>query len=117
MRPWEEAEEGGSGCGGCATWLGAFSAQGLCSVFSRASGPEKSAGEPSGDALRGERNSGTSPRGEGTRPVRPRGVSVGLLRVAGAKAVGSAAEQREERGLCTHCPAVHIASCSCFCCR
>ena len=78
VRPWEEAEEGGGGRGGCGTWLGAFSAQGLCSVFSRASGPEKSAGEPSGEALRGVRNSGTNPRGEGTRPVRPRGVSVGL---------------------------------------
>ena len=78
VRPWEEAEEGGGGRGGCGTWLGAFSAQGLCSVFSRASGPEKSAGEPSGEALRGARNSGTNPRGEGTRPVRPRGVSVGL---------------------------------------
>ena len=78
MRPREEAEEGGGGRGGCGTWLGAFSAQGLCSVFSRASGPEKSAGEPSGEALRGVRNSGTNPRGEGTRPVRPRGVSVGL---------------------------------------
>ena len=37
--------------------------------------------------------------------------------VVGAKAVGSAAEQLEEMGPCTHCPAVHIASCSCFCCR
>ena len=37
--------------------------------------------------------------------------------VVGPKAVGSAAEQLEEMGPCTHCPAVHIASCSCFCCR